>query len=159
MVPRITRIALLFVLPLSMLVVAGCGNDNDVTGSGGALASLNLDVPGQVRSGTPFDISVSATAIGVQNVQNGVVTVTLPAGVTATSADAEPGTSASISGSTVSWTLNTLDSNTASTLTIHSVGSLPAGTPDQNLQVQASMVANGISNGELTATQDFTLMP
>lgn len=159
MVSRLTRIALVFVLPLSMAALVGCGKDNDVTGSGGALASLNLDVPGQVHSGTPFDISVSTTAIGVQNVQNGVVTVTLPAGVTATSADAEPGTSASISGSTVSWTLNTLDSNTSSTLTIHAMGSLPAGTPDQNLQVQASMTATGISSGELTATKDFTLMP
>ena len=130
-----------------------------MTGSGGSLASLNLDVPDQVQSGTPFDIGVSTTAIGVQNVQNGVVTITLPAGVTATSVDAEAGTSASISGSTVSWTLNTLDSNTSSTLTIHATGSLPAGTPDQNLQVMASMTADGINNGELTATEDFTLMP
>jgi len=158
MVSRLSRIALLLVLPLSMLALVACGNDNDVTGSGGALASLNLDVPETVHSGTAFNIGVSTTALGVTNVRNGVVTVTLPAGVTATSVDAEAGTSATTSGSTVSWTLNTLDSNTSSTLTIHAMGTLPAGAPNQSLEVQASMVADGISNGELVANENFTLM-
>ena len=158
MVSRLVRLALLFVLPVSMLTVIACGNDNDVTGSGGALASLNFDMPQEVHSGVAFDASVSATAVGVTNVANGVVTVTLPSAIQITSVDAEAGTSATFSGSAITWTLNTLDSNTTSRLTIHATGTLPAGTPNQNLSVQASMVADGIATGELVVNENFTLM-
>jgi len=157
---RWTRILFLVGLPLVMLGGVACDNDNDVTGSGGALASLNLDVPQTVNSGVPFDVGLTATAIGVTNVQNGVVTVTLPAPLQATTVDAEAGTSATFTngaGATVTWTLNTLDSNTSSTLTIHAMGVLPVGSANQALTIQSSMVADGISSGELVANEDFTL--
>jgi hypothetical protein len=156
---RWIRISLLVALPLAMFGAVGCDDDNDVTGSGGALASLNLDVPETVNSGVAFDVGLTATAIGVTNVQNGVATVTLPAPIQVTAVDAEAGTSATFSGGTVTWTLNTLDSNTSSTLTIHAMGTLPAGSTNQALTVQASMVADGISNGELVASENFTLAP
>jgi len=154
---RWTRISLLVALPLVMVGAVACNDDNDVTGSGGALASLNLDVPETVNSGVAFDVGLTTTAIGVTNVQNGVVTVTLPAPIQVTSVDAEAGTSATFSGGAVTWTLNTLDSNTSSTLTIHAMGVLPTGSTNQSLTAQASMVADGISNGELVASENFTL--
>ena len=88
---RWTRISLLVALPLVMVGAVACNDDNDVTGSGGALASLNLDVPETVNSGVAFDVGLTTTAIGVTNVQNGVVTVTLPSPiqVTAVVMDAE----------------------------------------------------------------------
>jgi len=154
---RWTRISLLVALPLIMVGAVACNDDNDVTGSGGALASLNLDVPETVNSGVAFDVGLTTTAIGVTNVQNGVVTVTLPSPIQVTAVDAEAGTSATFNGGVVTWTLNTLDSNTSSTLTIHSMGTLPVGSTNQSLTAQASMVADGISNGELVASENFTL--
>jgi len=154
---RWVRISLLVALPLAMVGAVGCDDDNDVSGTGGALASLNLDMPETVNSGVPFDASLTATAIGVTNVQNGVVTVTLPAPIQVTGVDAEAGTSATFAGGTITWTLNTLDSNTSSDLTIHAMGTLPAGAPGQNLTAQASMTADGISSGEVVVSENFTL--
>ncbi len=156
---RWTRISLLVALPLVMFGAVACNDDNDVTGSGGALASLNLDMPDTVNSGVAFDVVLTATAIGVTNVANGVVTVTLPAPVQVTSVDAEAGTSATFNGGAVTWTLNTLDSNTSSTLTIHSMGVLPTGSTNQSLTAQASMVADGINSGELVTSVSFILAP
>ena len=104
-------------------------------------------------------MSVSATAVGVEGVHNGVVTATLPAPLQINDVTAEAGTSATFSGSTVTWTLNTLDSNTNSNVTINAVGTLAAGSANQNLTAQASMVADGINNGELVASDNFVLAP
>ena len=38
-------------------------------------------------------------------------------------------------------------------------GTLPEGTPSQNLTAQASMVADGIASGELVVSENFTLAP
>src|ERR1700752_3247990 len=107
---RWIRIMLLAALPLAMFGAVGCDNDNDVTGSGGALASLNLDAPETASSGQPFDMDLTATAIGVENVRNGVVTIIVPAPLQITDVTEEAGTSATFSSGTVTWTLNTLDS-------------------------------------------------
>jgi hypothetical protein len=160
---RISRSIRLLALALPLAGLVACHNNNDVTGSGGALASLVVDVPETVSSGVPFDMSVSATAVGVTNVHNGVVTITLPAPLQVNTVTAEAGTSATFSkgggGSTVTWTLNTLDSNTNSKVTINAVGALAAGSASQNLTAQASMVADGINNGELVASDNFVLAP
>jgi hypothetical protein len=37
------------------------------------------------------------------------------------------------------------------------MGTLPVGSTNQSLTAQASMVADGISNGELVASENFTL--
>jgi uncharacterized protein YfaS (alpha-2-macroglobulin family) len=148
---------LAFALPLAGLVA--CSNNDDVTGSGGALATLAVDVPDTVHSGVPFDMTVSTTAVGVENVHNGVVTVTLPAGIQINTVTADAGTSETHTASTVTWTLNTLDSNTNSHVAINAVGTLAAGSASQTLTAQASMVADGINNGELTASDNFILAP
>jgi hypothetical protein len=154
---RSVRILLLVALPLAMLGAVGCGDDNDVTGSGGALASLNLDAPETVTSGAPFDMTLTATATGVENVRNGVVTITVPAPLQITDVTEDAGTSATFSGNTATWQLNTLDSNTSSDIVIHAMGSLPAGSPSQNLTVQATMVAEGIPSGDLVVSENLTL--
>jgi len=158
---RSTRMRLsflaLFALPLAGLTA--CHNNDDVTGTGGALATLAVDAPDTVHSGVAFDTSVTTTAVGVQNVHNGVVTVTLPAPFQINSVTADAGTSETHTGSTVTWTLNTLDSNTNSHLRINAVGSLPAGSPSTTLTAQASMVADGINNGELVASDNFIFAP
>ncbi|MET0619592.1 MAG: hypothetical protein ABW056_04900 [Thermoanaerobaculia bacterium] len=147
-----------------LLIVAGfaaCNND-DVSGTGGALARLEMDMPDTVRSGVPFDAGASAAAVGVENVHDGVVTVTLPAPLRITDVTASPGTSATFSNvglATVTWTLRTLDSNTRSTITIYAAGTLPPGAGEQLLTAQAAMVADGISLGELVANDSFVLAP
>lgn len=154
---RWVRTSLLLALPLVMFGAVACDDDNDVSGGNGALASLNMDVPESVNSNTPFDINLTATAIGVQNVDNGVVTITVPAPLAISDVTAEAGTSASVSGNTVTWQLNTLDSNTSSELNIHVMGALPSGSPSQNLTIQATMVAEGIPSGDLVASESITL--
>jgi hypothetical protein len=153
-------------LPLASLLLVSLGavacKNDDVAGSGGALARLEVDMPDRVQSGVPFDAGAAAANIGVEGVHDGVVTVTLPALVRITSIAASPGTSATFDNGvspSVTWTLNTLDSNTRSTLTIYAVGTLPAATTEQILTAQASMVADGISFGELVATDSFVLAP
>jgi hypothetical protein len=154
---RSIRMLLLAALPLVMFGAVGCGDDNDVTGSGGALASLNLDAPETVNSGAPFDMSLTATATGVENVRNGVVTITVPAPLQVTDVTEEAGTTATFSGNTVTWQLNTLDSNTSSEIVIHTMGTLPPGSPSQNLTVQATLVAEGIPSGDLVVSESVTL--
>jgi hypothetical protein len=140
-----------------MLGAFGCDDDNDVTGSGGALASLNLDVPETVNSGAPFDASLTATALGVENVNNGSVTITVPAPLQITGVTEEAGTAATFSANSVTWTLNTLDSNTSSDLAIHITGTLPQGSPSANITIQAMMTADGIPSGDLVASESITL--
>ena len=150
------------ILALPLAGIVACNDNDDVTGTGGALAQLAVDVPDTVRSDVPFDAGASATAVGVTNVRNGVVTITLPAPIQITGVDSSAGTSATFSngsGATVTWTLNTLDSNTQSNVTIHATATLPPGSPAQNLTAQATMTADGISPGELVATDNFDLEP
>ena len=97
-----------FPMALFPLIVAGfaaCNND-DVSGTGGALARLEMDMPDTVRSGAPFDAGASAAAVD-ENVHDGVVTVTLPAPLRITDVTASPGTTAMFSNvglATVTWT-------------------------------------------------------
>jgi len=160
---RLSRGIRLSLLALPLAGLLACTNNDDVTGTGGALATLAVDVPDTVHSGVSFDISVSTTAIGVEGVHDGVVTATLPPPLQINNVTASPGTSATFSngggGSTVTWTLNTLDSNTNSHVTINAVGTLASAAPSQNLTAQASMVADGINNGELVALDNFVLAP
>lgn len=147
---------------VALLGPAACHND-DVSGSGGALARLEMDMPDRVHSGVPFDAGAAAAAIGVEGVHDGVVTIALPAPLSITDVAASPGTSATFSnggvGATVTWDLHTLDSNTRSTLTIYATAMLPAGAAEQVLTAQASMVADGIGFGDLVANDSFVLAP
>ena len=140
----------------------GCNNES-VTGTGGALAQLEMDMPDRVHSGQAFQAGSSASNVGVEGVHEGVVTIALPAPLRITDIATSAGTSATFSndgiGATVTWELHTLDSFTRSNLTIYATATLPSGAPEQILTAQASMVADGIGFGELVANDSFVLAP
>jgi hypothetical protein len=151
-------------IPLALLAaVLACSDSNDVTGTGGALARLQVDAPDSAVSGQAFNVDARALNVGVQGIHNGVVQITLPAPLFVNSTVASLGTSATftngVSGASVTWTLNTLDSNTQSTLRVETVGTLPAGSASQTVRVLASMTADGIAAGDAVAQKDVVLMP
>jgi len=151
----LSRVLASFLSFAALAVVAGCHND-DVTSASGALARLTIAVPDNATTGQSFDVHVTAQAIGVQNIQNGVVTVTLPSPLSVLSLSAESGTSATFSGSTVTWNLGVLDSNSQSQLTITAIG---VTTTQTNLTVSAQMTATGINAGDAVANDTVTLNP
>ena len=157
---RVSRM-LRFAIPVLLMVVVGC-KDSNTTTAPGALANVTINAPGTVASGQSFTIDLAATAVGVNNVQNGQVTVTLPAPLTVNSVDASSGTSATFSngsGATVSWTVGVLDANTQSTLHVNVSGALPSGSAAQTLTLQAMLTATGIGAGDATAQTSVQLMP
>lgn len=160
---RVSRLAIP-VLVLGLLGLAGCNDENDITGTGGALATLLVDAPSSAVSGQPFDVAIRVTAVGVNNVHNGRVEVTLPAPLSVTAVSASPGTSGTFSntaggGAQATWMLNTLDSNTQSTLHITTVGVLAAGEPARSVTVQAVLTADGIPPGDADAQDAVQLTP
>jgi len=153
-----------FVLGAALLAgTVACSNSSDVTGSGGALGRVAVSAPDNATSGVAFNADVNATNVGVEGIHNGIVTVSLPPPLTVNSVDPSAGTQATFSnggaGATVTWTLNTLDSNTQSTLRINTTGTLLAAQPAQTLRIQASMRADGINAGDAVAFKDVQLMP
>ena len=152
------RLALTLVAVSALVLAAGCSNDDDVTGANGALARISVDAPDSGSSGQNFDIHVTAEAIGVQNIQNSVVTVTVPSPLTVvnvTSDDAQ--TTNSTSGNTVTWTIGTLDSNTQSGLTVTVNGT--TASQMTGLVVSAQMIGDGIGAGDAVATDTLNLNP
>ena len=159
---RVSRgvLASLFLALLGL--IAACNDNNDVTGTGGALVRLNVDAPDSATSGQPFNVNLTTQNIGVTNVRNGVVTVTLPSPLTVVSVNADSGTSATFSnsgsGATATWQLNTLDSNSSSNLTIQAMGTLTPGAANLPIAIQAQLTADGINPGQSVATDTVTLM-
>ena len=156
---RTSRIRL---LPVLFLVCSLACRDTDTTTAPGALASVRVDAPGSVRSGESFTIDVDAVAIGINNVRNGRVSVTLPSPLLVTSVEASSGTAATFSngtGATVNWILNTLDSNSQSRLHIHATGVLPTGSAAQTLTVRASLTADGVHAGDAVGEGTVRLEP
>ena len=148
-------------LPALLLMGSIACKDTDTTTAPGALASVRVDAPGSVRSGESFTIDVDAVAIGINNVRNGRVSVTLPSPLFVTSVEASSGTAATFSngtGATV-WILNTLDSNSQSRLHIHATGVLPTGSAAQTLTVRASLTADGVHAGDAVAEDTVRLDP
>ena len=153
----LSRIALSMAVFAALTLGAACHN-NDVTGANGALARVSVDAPDSGTSGQNFNIQVTAQAVGVQNIQNSVVTVTVPAPLTIVNVTTDdPQTSTTVSGNTVTWTIGTLDSNSQSGLTITVMGT--TSTPMTGLVVTAQMTGNGINAGDAVATDTFTLNP
>jgi Domain of unknown function DUF11 len=151
----LSRVLASVVAVAALTIVAGCHN-SDVTGANGALARLTVDAPDNATTGQNFDIHVTAQNIGVENIQKGVVKVTLPSPLTVVTLNAESGTTASFSSSTITWNLGVLDSNTQSELTITTMGVTPTQT---NLTVNAQMTATGINAGDAVASDTVTLNP
>ena len=153
----ITRLAVPILAFAALATLTACNND-DVTGANGALGRISVDAPDNATSGQNFNIQVTAEAIGVQNIDNGMVTVTVPAPLTIVGVQSDdPQTSATFNGNTVTWTLGTLDSNTQSVLTITVNGT--TASQMTGLVVSAQMTGNGINAGDAVATDTFNLNP
>ncbi|MDQ2869729.1 MAG: hypothetical protein M3S32_03225 [Acidobacteriota bacterium] len=153
---RIGRISILLILAL-----AGC-HDRETSTAPGALANVRVDAPESARSGETFTIDVSAVTVGINNVRNGRVEVMLPAPLSVVSVEASSGTAATFSngaGGSVSWNLNTLDSNSQSRLHIQTTGVLPSGSVAQSLTIRASMTADGVHSGDAVAQDTVQLLP
>jgi hypothetical protein len=151
---------LLVGIPLLLVLgLVGC-KDSKTTTAPGAIASVSLDSPSTAVSGQSFTIDVSAVNVGINNVHNGRVDVTLPAPLQVNSVGASAGTSAIFSnngGATVVWTLNTLDSNSQSRLHIDTTGVLASGSSEPTLPLMAELTADGIRPGDAVARRTVQL--
>lgn len=136
-----------------------CGDDNDVAGTRGALAALNVDAPSFAQSGVEFGVAIDAANVGVSNVREGRVEITFESPLAPVSASPSTGTTASVSGDRVTWNLETLDANSRSTLQVRVVGHLPAGQASRSARIRAELTAIGISAGEAVATDFVTVTP
>ena len=155
--PGLFRVGLPAVLLIGMLACR-----DDTTTAPGGLANVTLDAPESARSGEAFTVDVSAVSVGINNVQNGRVEVTLPAPLTVVSVGPSSGTTATFSngsGATVSWILGSLDSNSQSRVHITASGTLPGGSAAQTLTLRAVMTADGIRAGDAVAQDSMQLMP
>lgn len=145
-------------LMLAVLTTA-CDDDNDVAGTRGALAVLNVDAPSFAQSGVEFGVQVDAANVGFSNVREGRVEITFEPPLTPRTVEPSSGTTASISGDRVTWNLQTLDANTRSRLTVRVVGTLAAGEASRSARVRAELTATGITAGEAVATDFITVTP
>lgn len=155
---RFSKLAFPCVLLLGLLA---CEDSKTTTGPG-AIATVRFNAPNSVTSGQSFRVDVDILNIGINGVHNGRVDVTLPAPLTIVSIDASPGTSATFSngsGAAASWTLNTLDSNSQSSLHITTTGTLPSGSGAMSLTLRAALTADGIRAGDAVASATMMLMP
>ena len=146
-------------VPLIFAVGLTACKGSDTTTAPGSLANVTVNAPGSVNSGQSFTLDLAATAVGVNNVQNGLVTVTIPTPFVVNSVDASSGTNASTSGGTVTWNLGTLDSNSQSTLHVNVTGTLPPGSSAQTVTFSAVLTATGIAAGDATAQTNVQLIP
>jgi hypothetical protein len=147
---------------LLLLGLLAC-KDSETTTAPGAIANVTLDAPDSVQSGQSFTIDVKALNVGINNIHNGRVEVTLPAPLRVNSVSASSSTSAAFSnggfGASVSWNLNTLDSNSQSRLHIDATGTLPTGSSAQTLTLRASLTADGVRAGDAVAEHTLQLLP
>lgn len=146
---------------LAILTFASaCNDDNDdVAGSRGSLAVIDVDAPSFAQSGVEFGVEINAASIGVSNVLDGRVIVAFEAPLVPRSLDASAGTSASISGNSVTWDLGTLDSNTRSRLQVRTLATLAPGEASRSARIRAELTARGIGSGEAVATDFVTVTP
>lgn len=153
-----TRYGLALALTLGLLAC----EDSKTTTAPGALASITFNAPSSVASGQGFTVDVSALNVGVNNIHNARVDITLPAPLTVISVEASPGTSATYSngsGSSVGWMLGSLDSNSQARVHIGTLGVLPAGAGAMSLSLSAMLTADGVRPGDAIAHATIQLTP
>jgi hypothetical protein len=138
---------------------SGCNDENDVAGTRGALAVLSVDAPTFAQSGVEFGVQIDASNVGISNVRDGRVEITFESPLTPRTVDPSAGTTASVSGDRVTWTLQTLDSNSRSRLNVRVVGTLGVGEVSRSARVRAELTALGITAGEAVATDFVTVTP
>ncbi|HEY1253002.1 MAG TPA: hypothetical protein VGH97_17605 [Thermoanaerobaculia bacterium] len=156
--PRSLR-SLLWIVPFSVIALVVSCSKSDTTTAPGAIATVTVDAPDTATSGQSFDVTVDATAVGVNNVQNGVVAVTVPAPLAVQAVSPSSGTTASFTSGSATWNLGTLDSNSNSSLHVTIMGTLPAGSTGQAITITASMTATGINAGDAVASDSVQLNP
>lgn len=156
----------LFRLALPLVLVPGfvaCDDDDDITGSNRSLARVSVDAPDSSRSGNEFEIQVTAENIGISNIRNGRVDVTLPLPLLVMGVGTSAGTNATftngLTGGRVTWDLGTLDSNSQSRLNIRTVGILPAGQGSTRVTIEASLTGQSIGAGDAVAREEMTIEP
>jgi hypothetical protein len=143
-----------------LLSAAACNNDNnDVAGSRGSLAVVNVDAPSFAQSGVEFGVEITAAAVGISNVLDGHVVITFETPLVPRSVEASAGTSASISGNSINWDLGTLDSNTRSRLQVRTIATLASGESSRSARIRAELTARGIGSGDAVATDFVTVTP
>jgi hypothetical protein len=143
-----------------LLSAAACNNDNnDVAGSRGSLAVVNVDAPSFAQSGVEFGVEITAAAVGISNVLDGHVVITFETPLAPRSVEASAGTSASISGNSINWDLGTLDSNTRSRLQVRTIATLAPGESSRSARIRAELTARGIGAGDAVATDFVTVTP
>ena len=136
--------------------------DSKTTTAPGALASITFNAPNSVTSGQGFTVDVSALNVGINNVHNARVDITLPAPLTVISVEASPGTSATFSngsGSSVGWAVGSLDSNSQARVHISAMGVLPPGAAAMSLSLSAMLTADGVRPGDAVAHATIQLTP
>ncbi len=138
---------------------SACNDDNDVAGTRGALAVLNVDAPSFAQSGVEFGVEIDAANVGISNVRDGRVEITFESPLRPRTVQASAGTTASVSGDRVTWNLGTLDPNTRSRLQVRVMGTLSAGEASRSARIRAELTALGITAGEAVATDFVTVMP
>ena len=159
--PRTRSLAALALSATLLLALGGSACRDDTTTAPGAVANVAFDAPATARSGQSFLVDVQAVNVGINNVHNGRVDVTLPSALNVDSVEASSGTSATVvngAGATVTWMLGTLDSNSQSRLHIHVTGTLPSPTA-MSLTLRASLTADGVHPGDAVAEKTVMLMP
>jgi len=154
-VPRFLRFAAPAILVAGFLACKG----SDTTTGTGSLANVTINGPSSATSGQSITLDLAATAVGVNNVQNGMVTVAVPSPFVVNSVDASSGTSATFSSGAVTWTLGTLDANSQSTLHVNVTETLPAGSAAQSTTFHATLTGNGINAGDAVADATVQLNP
>jgi hypothetical protein len=160
--PKMNRIwsLRLAVVITGILGIAGCNDDgDDVTGSRGSLAAVEVEAPGTAQSGVEFGVDLAAANIGVSNIRNGRVEVTLDAPLFVLSVDPSSGTTAAVVGNRITWDLGTLDANTRSRLTARVRGTLSPGEGSRMATIQAELTGQGVSAGDAVATDTVTINP
>ncbi|HEY4229987.1 MAG TPA: hypothetical protein VGO79_07425 [Thermoanaerobaculia bacterium] len=155
--PRSTR-SLLWVVPFLVTGLVSCSK-SDTTTAPGAIATVTVNAPDTATSGQSFDVTVDATAVGVNNVHNGVVQVTVPAPLTVQATSPSSGTTASFTTGSATWNLGTLDSNSNSSLHLTLMGNLPPGSNGQGVTITASLTADGINAGDAVASDSVQINP
>lgn len=138
---------------------SACNDENDVAGTRGALAVLDVDAPSFAQSGVEFGVEIEVANVGFSNVREGRVEITFESPLSPRTVDASSGTSASVSGDRVTWNLDTLDANTRSRLQVRVVGTLSAGEASRSARIRAELTARGIPAGEAVATDFVTVTP
>ncbi len=150
-----------FALSAALLLgLSGAACRDDTTTAPGALANVTFSAPDTAHSGQSVQVDVAAAAVGINNVHNGRVDVTLPDPLRVDSVETSDGTAtfSNGSGATVVWMLGSLDSNSQSRLHIHLTGTLPGSAP-MSLTLRASLTADGVRAGDAVAEHTLQLVP